>query len=216
MSTDVYSELITLWTTGRREYHRLTATYVTANSLLIASISFLMKDVKQSELLISIISIIGLLLCLNFKVAQERLSGENYYWERNLRIYERNNEKDETKLFVILDNLMNEENFVLPAVGEEPPMVRNYGMKHHRKPFLRRMKMYPAFFGLIYGLFITYTIVKNQIISGTIERAHSGSYFFLLIIEICILYFLKPARSLSIDSQSYFQQILQRLQAIGK
>ena len=154
-----YESLITLWTTGRREYHRLTATYVTANSLLIASISFLMKNVSKGEFMVFFISCIGLFLCFNMKVAQSRLSGENYYWERNLRIIEykkrikNKREKEEVplshNLFSELKKLMNEENFHLKKEYGEEIMYRNYGMVLHKKCYARRMKLYPTIFGII-------------------------------------------------------------------
>lgn len=200
-----YDSLLPLWIGGKREYHRLTATYVTANSLLITSISFLMKDVAKSEFVVLIISCIGLFLCFNMKVAQSRLSGENYYWERNLRIIEYKkrkkgeNEKKEVplshNLFSDLNKLMNNENFSLDKEHGEGIMYRNYGMVLHNKRYARRMKLYPPIFGSIFGLFITYLFAKLIIVWGKLPMPLCLVIpLFFVLSEYFIIYILQPER----------------------
>lgn len=76
-----YGILVTLWTSGRRDFHNLTSTYVTGNSLILTSIALLINalitgDVQFLSVIIMAISFLGLWLCYNLKIAQERISAK--------------------------------------------------------------------------------------------------------------------------------------------
>ena len=75
-------------------------------------------------------------------------------------------------------------------------MYRNYGMVHHKNFFTRRMKLYPTLFGIVYGLFITYLIVKLFLTWGLLSKPFGICTFALLaLIELVISYILQPERA---------------------
>ena len=104
-------------------------------------------------------------------------------------------------LFSDLKKLMHEENFYLKKEHGEEIMYRNYGMVLHKKCYARRMKLYPTIFGIINGLFITYSSAKLLISWGQLPKPFwLYTIAFLLLLECSITYILQPEREEKLDT----------------
>ena len=81
-----YVLLANLRSSGDRDYHNLTSTYLTANSILVSGVYILLNQGFVFGYYAStILSISGLILCLQMLIAQGRFRAQNMYWEKILR-----------------------------------------------------------------------------------------------------------------------------------
>jgi hypothetical protein len=83
-----YDHLITLWTSGVRDYHTMLSDYLTANSIFVAAIGLILSRESPAmsfTVLILLLCIFGILLCLQMAIVLGRLSGQNALWEWQLR-----------------------------------------------------------------------------------------------------------------------------------
>jgi hypothetical protein len=74
----VYDHLITLWTSGVRDYHSMLSDYLTANSIFVAVIGLIVSRESPTmslTVLILLLCIFGILLCLQMAIVLGRLSG---------------------------------------------------------------------------------------------------------------------------------------------
>lgn len=68
---ETYEHLLTLWTSGVRDYHSLLSDYLTANSIFVAVIGLMVSRESLALLftiLILVLSIFGMLLCLQMAI----------------------------------------------------------------------------------------------------------------------------------------------------
>ncbi len=209
-----YSILISLFSNGRRDYYNLTRTYVTGNSLLLTSIAFIINALVKGDILflaiiIMAICFLGLWLCYNFKIAQERLSTYNAYWEREIRILEKTYACASIISRSYFSRLLDFENGDIWLEAEDGPedgesaFGRSHWIKEqtHKKDHARRMKLFPLIFGLIFGLIILFCIFFMQ--SNFLFTEVDDVTRVLLILEGAILggflggiiiYVLRPER----------------------
>ncbi len=165
--TDEYGYLVSLFSNGRRDYHNLTTTYVTGNSLLITAIAFLMGLLYENvsvALVIIPITWLGLWLCYNLKIAQGVLGSLNSYFIRELRIFEKRTAVLSRRYFSDYDDLLKArakgrvEKLDDSDYGESDFVIYPWA-KVYRYGFARRMHLFPLIFGFIYGLIMLYCII---------------------------------------------------------
>ena len=132
-----YNSLLTLWTSGIRDYHSLLSDYLTANSIFVAVLGFLLAR-QPVTVLFSIVIIIlcmfGMLMSLQMAIVLGRFSTQNFIWEWRLRGIEQAANWRKPTLFVDLHRfrdqhaqhareLAPETLMVLPGSGEPDPVV---------------------------------------------------------------------------------------------
>jgi hypothetical protein len=73
-----YEHLLTLWTSGVRDYHTMLSDYLTANSIFVAVIGLIVSRESPAlsfTVLIVLLCIFGILLCFQMAIVLGRLSG---------------------------------------------------------------------------------------------------------------------------------------------
>src|SRR5512133_3127813 len=83
-----YSHLLTLWTSGVRDYHSMLSDYLTANSIFVAVIGLLVSRESVAlpfTLVIVLLSGIGILMSVQMAIVLGRFSTQNGFWEWQLR-----------------------------------------------------------------------------------------------------------------------------------
>lgn len=192
-----YGNLISLFTNGRRDYHNLTSTYVTGNSLLITAIAFLMRplfDGNNLDIAIIIIPItsLGMWLCYNLKIAQGMLRSSNSYFNRELWIFEKRTHILSRSYFSRYHEFLGkgkiEEEF-----GEKEFVLYPWA-NFHKRGYALRMRLFPLIFGFIYGLIMFYCIV---LVIGEIFFIKNPMWVIPIILigetlGFLIFYFLEP------------------------
>lgn len=104
-SARTYKTLIDLWTSGVRDYNTLLSDYLTANSIFVAAIGFLLVRPPGSVifgLLIVILCSLGILMALQMAIVLGRYSAQTALWEWRLRGIERNANWTQARLFLDL------------------------------------------------------------------------------------------------------------------
>jgi len=190
---------VNLWTSGIRDYHSLTSTYVTANSFLITALAFLLKDIPNGDgsdkLIPSLaICIVGLYLVLQMYFAQSRFRAQNIYWEFNLIKLENESKCDCKKksrrpIFTRWKQFMEcgcDKNMVEFLDRE---YEKDFGMKHHRSWFAQRMKTFPLIFACIY-LFMISFIIKQWIQNVIFCECTIDMVLIVIIFIMAIIYTL--------------------------
>lgn len=155
---ETYRILVNLWASGSRDYLRLVSGYLTANSVLIASIALILRMKTNGAYLVSkFFAILGIIICIQMYVAAGRLRAQNGYWERNLRIIEDDAKWERRKLFKELYG-HREHQKTLPLEDGECEFEPNWAIKHHRSWWAGRMKLFPWIFGALYLALIVYSV----------------------------------------------------------
>ncbi|HEC92758.1 MAG TPA: hypothetical protein ENI51_07185 [Candidatus Atribacteria bacterium] len=157
---EIYVLLANLRSSGDGDYHNLTSTYLIANSILVSAVYILLNQSSVFGYYVSIIlSILGLILCLQMVIAQGRFRAQNMYWEKILREIENKPNWKKQKIFNNLKDIMDGEE----KLGEEVDRSVRFAIKYHKKIWASRMKLMPWLFGIIFILSLiwsTYNIVN--------------------------------------------------------
>jgi len=156
-----YVLLANLRSSGDRDYHNLTSTYLTANSILVSGVYILLNQGFVFGYYAStILSISGLILCLQMLIAQGRFRAQNMYWEKILREIENKPNWKKQKIFNNLKDIMDGKK----DLGEEVDRSVKFAIKHHKKKWASRMKLMPWLFGILFILSLiwsAYNIIVN-------------------------------------------------------
>ena len=75
-----YNNLVSLWTSGVRDFHSLLATYLTANSIFVAAIGFLLARQPTTTvftIVVMILCILGMLITLQMALVLARFDAQN-------------------------------------------------------------------------------------------------------------------------------------------
>jgi hypothetical protein len=156
-----YDHLITLWTSGVRDYHSMLSDYLTANSIFVAVIGLIMSRESATmslTVLILLLCNFGILLCLQMAIVLGRLSGQNALWEWQLRGIELAQEWQGQKLVTDLYRL-HEARQPVEGLRNEPPVFKpNWAFRQHRQWWAHRSVSFPWFFGAVYGLFLIWAV----------------------------------------------------------
>ena len=70
-----YEHLLTLWTSGVRDYHTMLTNYLTANSIFVAVIGLIVSRESPAlsfTVLIVLLCVFGILLCLQMAIKGNR------------------------------------------------------------------------------------------------------------------------------------------------
>lgn len=158
-----YDHLITLWTSGVRDYHTMLSDYLTANSIFVAVIGLL---VSRESLalpftgLIVLLCVFGLLLCFQMAIVLGRLSGQNALWEWQLRGIELAQGWQAQKLITGLYRLHETRQPIEDLRNEPPAFKPNWAFRQHRQWWAHRAVSFPWFFGCVYGLFLIWAVTQ--------------------------------------------------------
>ena len=152
-----YDHLLTLWTAGVRDYHTMLSDYLTANSIFVAVIGLLVSRESLAiphTILVVLLSIFGLLLCLQMAIVLGRFAGQNALWEWQLRGIEQGPVWKEPKLITGLYLLHETRRPIQDPRNEPPVFMPNWAFRQHRQWWAHRAVSFPWFFGSVYSLFL--------------------------------------------------------------
>lgn len=158
-----YNTLLQLWTAGVRDYHTLLSDYLTANSIFVAAIGFLLS--RQPEpiiftVLVLILCVFGILVTAQMAIVLGRFSAQNSLWEWQLRGIERTGRWSQRALFVDLRRFRDGQES-LEDRDNDPPVIRPpWALRRHRQWWTRREISFPCFFGIVYVLFLIWACTQ--------------------------------------------------------
>lgn len=158
-----YEHLITLWTSGVRDYHTMLSDYLTANSIFVAVIGLLVSRESLSmafTLLIILLSVFGILLCWQMAIILGRFSGQNALWEWQLRGIEQLPEWGGRKLVTGLYLLHETQQPIEDRRNDPPVFTPNWAFRQHRQWWGHRAISFPWFFGSVYALFLIWSLTQ--------------------------------------------------------
>ena len=156
-----YDHLITLWTSGVRDYHSMLSDYLTANSIFVAVIGLIVSRESPTmslTVLILLLCIFGIFLCLQMAIVLGRLSGQSALWEWQLRGIELDPDWQGQKLVTGLYRLHETRQPVEDLKNEPPVFKPNWAFRQHRQWWAHRAVSFPWFFGWVYGLFFIWAV----------------------------------------------------------
>jgi hypothetical protein len=158
-----YRHLLTLWTSGVRDYHTMLSDYLTANSIFVAVIGLLVSRESLAPpftLLILLLCIFGILLSLQMAIVLGRFSGQNSLWEWQLRGIERDPEWHAQKLLTSVYQLHETRQSIEDPDNEPPVFEPNWAFRQHRQWWAHRAISFPWFFGSVYSLFLIWALIQ--------------------------------------------------------
>jgi hypothetical protein len=158
-----YEHLLTLWTSGVRDYHTMLSDYLTANSIFVAVIGLIVSRESPAlsfTVLIVLLCVFGILLCLQMAIVLGRLSGQNALWEWRLRGIELNPEWHDEKLLTSLYRLHEIRQPIEDRRNEPPVFEPNWAFRRHRQWWAHRAISFPWFFGSVYALLLVWSVTK--------------------------------------------------------
>ena len=160
-----YDYLLTLWTSGVRDYHSMLSDYLTANSIFVAVIGLIVSRESLATsltVLTLLLCIFGILLSLQMAIVLGRLSGQNALWEWQLRGIELAPEWKGQKLITGFYRLHETRQMIEDPRNEPPVFKPNWAFRQHRQWWAHRAVSFPWFFGCVYGLFFIWAVTHLQ------------------------------------------------------
>ncbi len=167
-----YDHLLTLWTSGVRDYHTMLSDYLTANSIFVAVIGLTVSREPLAlsfTVLIVLLCVFGILLCFQMAIVLGRFSGQNALWEWQLRGIEQDPEWRAEKLMMSV-HLLHEAQRPIENRRNEPPVFEpNWAFRQHRQWWAHRAISFPWFFGSVYSLFLLWAAAQliRQLTGGS-------------------------------------------------
>jgi hypothetical protein len=158
-----YDHLITLWTSGVRNYHTMLSDYLTANSIFVAVIGLIISRESLAlpfMALIILLCIFGLLLCFQMAIVLGRFSGQNALWEWQLRGIEQTQDWNQPKLITGLYHLHETHQPIEDRNNDPQVFTPNWAFRQHRQWWGHRAVSFPWFFGCVYGAFLIWTVTQ--------------------------------------------------------
>jgi hypothetical protein len=160
-SSASYSHLVNLWTSGIRDYHSLLSDYLTANSIFVAAIGFLVSR-QPIEPIFAIVVVVlccfGILMTLQMAIVLGRFAAQNKVWEWQLRSIEQSSSWNQERLFVDLHRFRDQHQPMQNDRNDPPALYPNWATKRHRQWWAHREISFPLFFGSVYALFLVWSI----------------------------------------------------------
>jgi len=156
-----YSHLVDLWTSGVRDYHSLLGDYLTANSIFVAAIGFLLARQPSTPiftLLVLVLCVFGILMTLQMAIVLGRFSAQNAVWEWQLRRMEMAPHWTQRQLFSDLHRFMNQQEILEDHEHGPPALYPDWAVRQPRPWWAHRAVSFPFFFAMIYGLFLLWGI----------------------------------------------------------
>ena len=158
-----YEHLLTLWTSGVRDYHTMLSDYLTANSIFVAVIGLLVSRESLSSpftILIVLLSVFGILLCWQMAIVLGRFSGQNALWEWQLRGIEQAPQWTGHKLLTGLHQLHESRQPIEDPRNDPPVFEPNWAFRQRRQWWGHRAVSFPWFFGSVYSLFLLWAATQ--------------------------------------------------------
>lgn len=152
-----YKSLIDLWTAGVRDYNSLLSDYLTANSIFVAAIGFLLARQPNTLFFVILVVILcgfGILMALQMAIVLGRYSAQTALWEWKLRGIERSKSWTQPALFVDLHRLRDLHETLEDRWNDPPDLPPNRATRQHRQWWARREISFPLFFGIAYLFFL--------------------------------------------------------------
>lgn len=158
-----YANLLSLWTSGVRDYHSLLSAYLLAHSIFVAVIGLFVSQhpIEQAlSVVIALLSVFGILLCVQMAIVLGRFSAQNSFWEWQLRGVEAAPDWTDRKLLSGL-RWLRERREPLSEPGNQPTtFTPNWAFRTHRQWWAHRAVSFPLFFGSVYGLFLLWSLAQ--------------------------------------------------------
>lgn len=158
-----YRHLLDLWTSGVRDYHSLLSDYLTANSIFVAAIGFLLARQPLTlifTLLVIILCLFGVLMTLQMAIVLGRFSAQTALWEWRLRGIEGDARWNQPKLFLDLHRYRDQHE-ALAEKGNDPTVLQpNWALRQQHRWWARRDVSFPLFFGTLYLLFLVWSLTQ--------------------------------------------------------
>ncbi|MBI2817685.1 MAG: hypothetical protein HYX72_12170 [Acidobacteria bacterium] len=158
-----YEYLLNLWTSGVRDYHSLISGYLTANSIFVAAIGLLVSrqpTLRIFSVFIVVLCIFGLVVTLQMAIVLGRFDLQNSLWEWRLRGIERTPGWNHFTPFGDLYTLKDQKTFVTDQQNTPIMFHTNWAFRVHRRWWAHRSISFPLFFGIIYLLFLAWSIAQ--------------------------------------------------------
>jgi hypothetical protein len=152
-----YEHLLTLWTSGVRDYHTMLSDYLTANSIFVAVIGLILSRESLAlsfTVLIVLLCIFGILLCLQMAIVLGRLSGQNALWEWRLRGIEHDPEWRK-----LMTSSPAPRSQPIGIDGTNPRWPAELAFRH-RQWWAHRAISFPWFFGSVYALLLVWSVTQ--------------------------------------------------------
>ena len=158
-----YERLLTLWTSGVRDYHTMLSDYLTAHSIFVAVIGLILSRERVAfsfTVLIVLLCVFGVLLCLQMAIVLGRLSGQNALWEWRLRGVEQDPAWQAEQLMTSLYRLHEVRQPIEDRRNEPSVFEPNWAFRRHRQWWAHRAISFPWFFGSVYALLLIWSVTK--------------------------------------------------------
>lgn len=158
-----YANLLTLWTSGVRDYHSLLSAYLLAQSIFVAVIGLFVSQHPMPQALsivIALLSVFGILLCLQMAIVLGRFSAQNALWEWQLSGIEGMPQWPGRKLIAGLRWLRERHEPWAEPRNEPSTFAPNWAFRTHRQWWAHRALSFPLFFGSVYGLFLAWSLAQ--------------------------------------------------------
>jgi len=158
-----YNNLVSLWTSGIRDYHSLLSDYLTANSIFVAAIGFVVARqpiIFIFVLLVIVLCCFGILMTLQMAIVLGRFAAQNALWEWQLRGIERANNWTQRPLFLDLHRFRDQHESLENEHNDPPVVAPNWATRQHRQWWTHREISFPLFFGGVYALFLVWGLAQ--------------------------------------------------------
>ena len=156
-----YEHLLTLWTSGVRDYHTMLSDYLTANSIFVGVIGLIVARESRAlsfTMLIVLLCVFGILLCFQMAIVLGRLSGQNALWEWRLRGIEQDPQWHKEKLVTSLHRLHETRQPIEDRRNEPTVFEPTWAFRQHRQWWAHRAISFPWFFGSLYALLLVWSM----------------------------------------------------------
>ena len=158
-----YSHLLTLWTSGVRDYHSMLSDYLTANSIFVAVIGLLVSRESVAlpfTLVIVLLSGIGILMSVQMAIVLGRFSTQNGFWEWQLRGIESMPGWRDRKPVSGLYRIREHHETIVEETNEPRFFEPSWAFRQHRQWWAHRAISFPWFFGTVYALFLLWGLLQ--------------------------------------------------------
>jgi hypothetical protein len=161
--TLTYGTLVNLSTSGVRDYHSLLSDYLTANSIFVAAIGFILARQPTTFLftfLGMILCVFGILMVLQMAIVLGRFSAQIALWEWQLRGIARHTSWTQPQLFIRLQQYRDHHQSLEDHKNDPPVLRPTWALRQHRQWRARREFSFPIFFGIAYLLFLAWSVAQ--------------------------------------------------------
>ena len=146
--SQTYETLVNLWTSGTRDYHSLLSDYLTANSIFVDAIGFILARQPSTFLftfLGMILCVFGILMVLQMAIVLGRFSAQIALWEWQLRGMERQTSWTQPQLFLSLHQYRDNHKPLEDHTNDPPVLPPTWALRQHRQWWTRREFSFPVF-----------------------------------------------------------------------